>query len=677
MPTLRDPAAAADQVRATLGRVERRLRLRHALRAAACGLAAIAIVIAVTIPTRASLAIRAGAAGISGVLIVALVLARERRAWTPDAAAAALERGYPSLRNLAVTAAELIADPERTRPYMWNRVMQAAAGALTGVDVQRIVPLARASVALSLSALAVAAVPLVGRARIADLVRSDRLPLLAERALAPGDVTIDIVPPQYTGRAATHLRNPSSVDALTGSVASIRVEGAARPAIRVNGSALATDEGMARLTLAESGYVAIDAGTMHRLLPLTVTPDAAPDVRVSAPGKDLRVADAKATIAIRASAADDIGLRAFDLRYTIVSGGGEQFAFKEGTMPARVARDSARAWTADASLSLGALKLEPGDALIYRAVASDARPGSAGEGSSDTYFVEIAGPGDVALEGIDMPPDRERYALSQAMVVLKIQRLIAREPSMARGDVEETAATIAAEQRAVRANFVFLLGGEVEDEVVEAEASHEIQEGRLANQARREIVAATVSMRKVEQALAAVSSRAALPPAQEAVRALQRAFGRSRYLLRALPTRIRLDPARRLSGDVASARDWPRDVGRAAEDREGDASRRAVAAAAAIAGAPRAADAPARLERLAEDVLAIAPGAADTQGSARRLIEARDLLASGNVEKATAAMQAAVAPLLTRAQRGRLDVPPLARDAARIAGAASGGRGSR
>jgi hypothetical protein len=676
MPTLRDPAAAADQVRATLGRVERRLRIRHALRAAACGLAAIAIVIAVTIPIRGSLAIRAGAAGISGVLIAALVLARERREWTTEAAAAALERGYPSLRNLAVTAAELMADPERTRPYMWNRVMQAAARALTGVDAQRTVPLARASVALSVSALAVAAMPLLGRTTVADVVRSDRV-AQAERALAPGDVTIDIVPPPYSERAATHLRNPSSVDALAGSVASIRVEGAPRPAIRVNGSTLPTDEGMARLTLAESGYVAIDAGAVHRLLPLTVTPDAAPDVRVSAPGKDLRVADATATIAIRASAADDIGLRAFDLRYTIVSGGGEQFAFKEGTMPARVARESARAWTADASLSLAALKLEPGDALIYRAVASDARPGSAGEASSDTYFVEIAGPGDVALEGVDMPPDRERYALSQAMVVLKIQRLIAREPSMARGDVEEAAATIAAEQRAVRANFIFLLGGEVEDEVVEAEASHEIQEGRLANQARREIVAATVSMRKVEQALAAVSSRAALPPAQEAVRALQRAFGRSRYLLRALPARIRLDPARRLSGDVTSARDWPRDPGRAAEDRDGDASRRAVADAAAIAGAPRAADAPARLQRLAEDVLAIAPGAADTQGSARRLLQARDLLAAGDVEKATAAMQDAVAPLLTRAQRGRLDVPPLARDAARIAGAASGGRGSR
>src|SRR5262249_1552564 len=251
----------------------------------------------------------------------------------------------------------------------------------------------------------------------------------------------------------------------------------------------------------------------------------------------LRVADTNATIPIHATAADDLGLRALDLRYTIVSGGGEQFSFKEGTIPADLVKGSSRNWSADARLSLAALKLEPGDALIYRAVASDARPGAAGEASSDTYFVEIAGPGDVALEGVDMPPDRERYALSQAMVVVKIQRLIAREAGMRRAEVEEAAAAIAAEQRAVRANFIFLLGGEIEEETVEAEASHEIQEGRLANQARREIVAATIAMQKVERSLAAVAVRPSLPPAQEAVQALQRAFGHSRYLLRALPAR--------------------------------------------------------------------------------------------------------------------------------------------
>jgi len=243
-----------------------------------------------------------------------------------------------------------------------------------------------------------------------------------------------------------------------------------------------------------------------------------------------------------------------------------------------LARGSDQSWRLETTLSPSKMKLEPGDALIYRAVAADRRPGDAGVASSDTYFVEIAGPGDVALAGVEMPPDKERYALSEAMIVLKIERLMAREKGMARPALEEAAGNIGAEQRAVRANFIFLLGGEIEDEDVEAETSSEIAEGRFANKARQEIVAATVLMGRVERALTAVSTREALGFARDAVRALQRAFGHSRYLLRALPARARLDPARRLSGDLASAADWNRALAPPASDPQTDAARSALMA---------------------------------------------------------------------------------------------------
>jgi hypothetical protein len=343
-------------------------------------------------------------------------------------------------------------------------------------------------------------------------------------------------------------------------------------------------------------------------------------------------------------------------------------------LPTAVTRRSDRAWGADAVLSLASLKLEPGDALVYRAVAADERPGSAGEASSDTYFVEISGPGDLPLEGVDMPPDRERYALSEAMIVMKIQRLIAQQGTLSRAGLEEAAVNIAAEQRAVRANFVFMLGGEVEDEVVEAEASHEIQEGRLANQARREIVAATVLMGKVEQALAAVTPRPALPPAQDAVRTLQRAFGHSRYLLRALPARIRIDPSRRLSGDVSAVRDWRRDLVPAAPDVATAAAR--VALAELVDVAPRLdPSAGARLARLAERVLAVDPGAADLQQAARRLLDARDALSRGDAAVAGKAIADAAPPLVRRAARGRIDAPAADADALRLAGAAALAKG--
>jgi hypothetical protein len=361
-----------------------------------------------------------------------------------------------------------------------------------------------------------------------------------------------------------------------------------------------------------------------------------------------------------------------------VSGTGEQFSFTEGSLPATIARASDRSWRIEATLSLRALKLEPGDALIYRAVAADRRPGSAGTAASDTFFVEVAGPGDVPLDGVEMPPDKERYALSQAMIVLKIERLQARERTLTNDALAEATATIAAEQRAVRANFVFLLGGEVEDEEIEAEHSHEIQEGRFANQARKEIVTATILMGRVEKALAAVSTGQALPPAREAVKALQRAFGHSRYLLRALPARVRLDPARRLSGDVSSASDWTRALAPATADPDTAAAREAlVELLAAARGIDRSADVAGQLTGLAERILAMAGRSVDLHPAAREILAARDAVGKGEIEAARSSLRKAAAPLVTRAQRGRIDARTIGRDAARTAGAAALTRGGR
>jgi hypothetical protein len=296
--------------------------------------------------------------------------------------------------------------------------------------------------------------------------------------------------------------------------------------------------------------------------------------------------------------------------------------------------------------------------------------------------VEIAGPGDVPLEGVEMPPEKERYALSQAMIVLKLERLQARERTLTRDALAEETANIAAEQRAVRANFIFLLGGEVEDEEVEAEHSHEISEGRFANQARKEIVTATVLMGQVEKALAAVSTREALPPARAAVKALQRAFGHSRYLLRALPSRVRIDPARRLSGDIASATNWNRALAPQSPDAITEAARAAltdlIATSAALNDRANDAAMTAALRGLGERILAAAAGAADLQPAAKEVAAARDALASGQIDAARAALRRAAPPLVTRAQRGRIPGGSVSRDAARLAGAAAvGGGGPR
>ena len=226
-----------------------------------------------------------------------------------------------------------------------------------------------------------------------------------------------------------------------------------------------------------------------------------------------------------------------------------------------------------------------------------------------------------------MAPDEDRYALSQQMIVVKIQRLQSKQTSLTRDQTFEEAAMIAAEQRSVRANFIFLLGGHVEDEEVEAEQSSEITEGRLINNARRDINAAVRDMTRAEQGLAAIDLKAALAAARDAVNSLQRAFGRNRYFLRTLSARSRIDPSRRLSGRLDAASGWNRNPA----DPAGGAARPARTLAGELtelsnavarkAGADRSI-----VERLAERALAIDPSSSTWQTISRRLLDVREVL---------------------------------------------------
>jgi hypothetical protein len=667
---------------AVLRRTVTRMTLQHVLRACALGAALAGVTHLICLAAGVQRGSRFAAATLAFFVPTVAVLRWWRADRTARNAAVAIERADPSLRNLVITAAQFLDSAEGIRPYMRERVLREASTRASAIDLRRAVPLARDGGVL------VAAVAL---ALVLTLIRlpatSDVQPTSPSAASGAGvtsasDLAIELTPPQYTRRASSRLVNPAALDVLGGTEAIVRAPGGRGTRVRVNGADLAVSaDGAARVTLTESGYLAVDAGAVHRLVPLTVTPDASPTVRITAPAKDLRFPSNAATIPIAAAADDDLGLASFELRYTVVSGTGEQFTFTEGTLPASVQRGSDRSWRLDARLALSALTLEPGDALIYRAVAEDRRPGGAGIASSDTFFVEIAGPGDVPLEGVEMPPDKERYAMSQAMIVLKLERLHAREKTLNAAARAEEAANIAGEQRAVRANFIFLLGGEVEDEEVEAEHAHEISEGRFANQARKDIVSATVLMGQVEKALAAISIGQALPPARAAVQALQRAFGNSRYLLRALPSRVRIDPARRLSGDTTSAANWDRALTPPSADPTTESARAALADLIAVSSA-LGSDARSEratlirtLQELGERVLTAAARAPELHPSAKEIDTARTALAAGQTATARDALRRAVGPLLARAQQGRIESSTVSPDAARLADAAAIGRG--
>ncbi len=617
-----------------------------------------------------------GAASIVGALLAglaALWLSRVRQRSVPAAAARAIEGARPSSRNVVITAEELLRHPERAAGPIRARVLYESAEIAGAIDRTEVVPLSRLAVLATL-ALVFAAALVTGVSGRAARVAVHAIQQAVERARpAPAGaptVLATIVPPAYTREPARTVRNPERVEALQGSRLSLTVQGAGPWRVRFGTDALVAtvsgDSTVVDLALTRSGYLAIepqdrDAGASRRLLPVTVIPDRAPTIRVEAPGRDLLLPDTTPVVGLSASATDDFGLQSLELRYTKVSGSGEQFEFNEGALPLTIARESGRAWKARTDLALATLGLAPGDAMIYRIVGRDERPGDAGLASSETFFIEVAGPGQVALAGFELPPDRERYALSQQMIVLKLERLRARERALDRATLEREVGNIAAEQRAVRANFVFLMGGQVEDEEAEAEHSHEIQEGRLENTARREIVDAIQHMGRVEVGLAAINTTAALPPARAAVDALQRAFGRNRYILRALPVRSRVDPSRRLTGETSNASDWRRELFPPAPDVAVQAARGMLARLLDLSSSITSGSAaPLVLTALAEEALAVDPAAEDWQAVSKGLLQLRDGRAT--VLERSATLNQVVARVASVAERASMATRSLERN---------------
>lgn len=615
------------------------------------------------------------AAAISGAVVIAIAVSiclmfRWRRQRTLPWLARHIETLRPRCRNLIVTAEELHRHPERASSWMSATVMERASQVVDDLRPVDVAP-ARQAVVAALIAVTVGMAALVAppvdrvASSVASVARS-----VGNRAArdASGRIVVIVRPPAYAQAQDKTLTDPQRLDVLQGSLLTLGMEGSGSRRVRFGAKALGVltaGGGTLEMSARDSGYFAIEPtdGDGRTLIVLSVTRDHAPSVRVEHPARDLLLPDAGRSIAVTVSATDDLGLGSLELRYMKMSGAGEQFQFNEGTIPLRPERGSPREWRAHTELALPRLQLAPGDAIVYRAVATDRRPRAEGLGASETFFIEIQGPGQASVEGVDLPPDEDRYAFSQQMIVQKIERLQARvRAGGVEAGVEAGAALIAAEQRTVRAYFVFLMGGHVEDEEEEAAQSTEISEGRLLNTARRDINAAIRDMTRAEQALTAVNMGAALTAARSAVNALQRAFGRSRYFLRTLATRSRVDPSRRLTGNLSAASDWSRDRG-TATPVGGNPARSVLGELLDLSNAVATGSLrdPAALDRLAERALAVDPSSSIWQDVSQRLLRARAVV--NRPVEATPMLDAIVTMVMHEADRALLPRSTLADDA--------------
>ncbi len=551
-------------VAALVGRVRRRLLRVDLAWSIAAGMAALAGIAAIgaAVPEARSGAVAAGA--IAAAAVVAHGYWRSRARWTPLAAAGALEASVGGLDNLIVTAVSLDLAPGRGSRAIREEVARQASERAALVSPDTVVPVSRAGAIALLSTLGAALV----------LWGAYAVPTVREPAGGSGGpvltglrgLRLTVTPPEYLGRAAATLDSPDFAEVPAGSRVRIEAEssyphvwlsdagGESRTFDRAGGAGPFTLDWLAE----ESRAVVIATGDAQgdardsRLLTVTVIPDQAPTVRIVSPGRDLAFETPTGIVDIEIEAGDGERLQELDLRFVRMSGSGEAFEFQEGRVPLTISRADATSWRATARWSLAALSLEDGDALVYRAVVRDSNPRGQPV-ASESFTIDIGKRLEFAGAGFAVPDEDRRYAISQQMVIVKTERLQAARSKY--GPEEWTAETqgLAVEQRMVRSEVVFLSGGEVQDELEEAAHSHELQEGRLENAGRAEMIRAISEMSRAEARLNAGDTQGALVFERLALQALQRAFDRRRYFLRTLPERSRIDLSRRLSGDRSEA----------------------------------------------------------------------------------------------------------------------------
>jgi len=456
----------------TLERVE---RVRRTLRSAAIGAAVLRgvatalalLLLAATVD--AFVAIPAGARRIVPLLAAAAAIVVFARRWRrsgvrSDAASAALwiEARFPSLRYALVTAVdpryegrvpeiEHAAAQVEFEPAVTKAVRRALTGPVVGVAVFALLLLLLPSGAVA-RVIAPAAGDALSRARAGSRVN----PLAA--------IVVRVSPPAYAGLRDESLDNPASVRALVGS--SITIEGvagdgqvvatqgteAAAPGDVHTSSVTSGDRWHLALVMpATPTAVRLRAASHERLLLLEPAPDSAPVVLLTLPARDSILRTAAGQIRLAATASDDYGLASGAFELIVSSGSGENFTFKSRTLGAVTFRS--RTGELAATLSLDSIGLQPGDMLHLRAVVRDRNNVSGpGVGTSDTRTLRIARSDEYDSVAVDPapPPEAEKNALSQRMLLMMAQALEKKRTKISRAQLVSESRVIAVDQTRLR-----------------------------------------------------------------------------------------------------------------------------------------------------------------------------------------------------------------------------------
>jgi hypothetical protein len=395
------------------------------------------------------------------------------------------EERIPALENRLITAFDVPAMPEGP---VGRAFVAEAERRLGSVDVRGVAPanvkIPAIALGISLGLIAIFALAFPAAAREAWTrwtdprdayetrwreARAEALPTVPTPPIPAFDeFRWRVTPPAYAGLSPADGRGEETVAALAGSrirlrsaffdrwsgVRAERIGGGALPVRREGGEwwiewvQAPGDRGVTLEAVANGEVVS------RRVLPVAVLPDRAPDVALTEPETDLVLASGTGRVAIRANAADDYGVGEMKLTWSRTRGSGETFEFVEGEWAFGSLSRAGKSVTGALDLDLATLQLQPGDVIHLRAVARDRNDVTGpGESVSRTRVIRVARPEELAEVNTDigMPMELpEDPILSQRMIVVMTERLVARLPRISADEARRQSSEIGVQQARLR-----------------------------------------------------------------------------------------------------------------------------------------------------------------------------------------------------------------------------------
>lgn len=517
------------------------------------------------------------------VFIAALVASRGWNARSPERVALWVEERHPSLRYSLVTATEGTTSNEVEHQALaspwWDDERRALRRAL-------FVPAAALLGSMAVFALS-------QRLTYSGALQSSGSgPRDAGRgggAIDPlASIHVTVQAPAYSGRGATSVDDPTSIEALVGSRLVVSGSGdATMVRATLDSAAIAAagrDDGwrFASVMPARPALLRLRStahGGRERLIVLAPVADAPPAVTLLSPARDTTVRSAAGGITLHAQLRDDIGLRDASFEIIVSSGQEETFTFRTAVL-ARTSLAGRRDGELTARLPLDSLDLKPGDVVQMRAVARDANDVTGpGVGSSETRALRVARAGEydsVAVEAAP-PGDPDSQVLSQRMLITLTEALERKRRSLDRPTLLVESRRIAADQARLRKRVGDVVFQRTGGDPLGEEGDAGIPEGKLTPEqllerardagveagspmdvegdetpilaVNKPLLEAFNAMWDAGRALEQAEPALALPPMRRALAAIERARQAERIYLRGRPAAVIVDVAHaRLAG---------------------------------------------------------------------------------------------------------------------------------